>query len=142
MVERKKPVKKDAVNFTKDWVKNVTVPTAGRMEYRDEKAQGLYLRVTARGVKTFCFIGRPKGSTRTERLTIGKFPVVTVEVARDQAKKIAGTLVSGDSMAAAARNLRGEMTVNELGTAYLAHLRVHSRRPKQFEDKLRLYIGP
>ena len=57
-----------------------------RDEYKDTKSQGLYLRVTDKGVKTFSFVGRPKGGARAERETFGKFPLVKPEEARARAK--------------------------------------------------------
>ena len=46
-----------------DFVRNVAQPT-GRAEDKDTKEQGLYLRATSTGVKTFSFVGRAKGSHR------------------------------------------------------------------------------
>jgi integrase len=98
-------------------------PAAGdRDDYKDTKEQGLYLRVTRNGVKTFCYVGRAKGGRKSERLTLGKYPQVKPEQARNQAREMAGRLASGVSVATAAREKRGEMTVGELWDLYYAHI--------------------
>ena len=99
-------------------------PAAGeRDEYKDTKEQGLYLRVTRNGVKTFSCVGRAKGGSKSERLTLGKFPQVKVEEARNRARELAGQLASGLSVAAAARDKKGEMTVGELWKLYYANIK-------------------
>lgn len=39
-------------------------------------------------MKSFSFVGRAKGSHRVERLTLGKYPLVKPEEARNRAKEL------------------------------------------------------
>ena len=73
-------------------VEAIEPPAEGRIEFKDTRTPGLYLRVTANGVKTFSYVGRAKGSNRVERATLGKYPAVKPEEARAQAVAIAGRL--------------------------------------------------
>lgn len=49
------------IEFTVRKIDAIAAPASGRDEYKDTQEQGLYLRVTPNGVKTFSFVGRAKG---------------------------------------------------------------------------------
>jgi hypothetical protein len=89
------------IDFTIRNIEALPSPATGRVEFKDSRVPGLYLRVTDAGVKTFSFIGRAKGSSRVERVTFGKYPTVKPEEARQRARMLAGDLASGVSAAAA-----------------------------------------
>lgn len=132
----------DRLDFIIREIEALSPPASGRLELKDTKVPGLYLRVTPNGVKTFSYVGRAKGSSRVERLTLGKFPAVKPEEARRRATQLAGELAGGKSVASAAREKRGELTVEQLKELYLVHLRTHTRAPENFEMLYALYIGP
>src|SRR5258708_27136158 len=76
------------INFTKAALNALRIPPAGqRTVVHDLKIRGLQLRVTPSGVKTFSVFRRIKGG-RPERLTLGKFPAMSLEQARRAAAKI------------------------------------------------------
>jgi integrase len=130
------------LDFKKRTIDALPLPAAGRAEYKDTKAPGLYLRVSSTGSKSFSFVGRAKGSSRPERLTLGKYPVVTPDQARTRAIQLAGKLSEGTSVAAADRERRGELTVDQLSAKYLAHLEMKRKRPDLFLRNYDLYIAP
>lgn len=60
------------------------VPDAGkRLEYADSVVNGLRLRVTSSGSKSFCVSRKRDG--KFYRVTLGKFPDMTIEQARERA---------------------------------------------------------
>jgi len=63
----------------------------------------LQLRLTDRGVKSFCVFRRSKRG-RPERITIGRFPTLLVEQARAKAKRHLADLGEGISFSARLRN--------------------------------------
>lgn len=132
----------DTLDFTIRAIESLPAPTSGRLEVKDSKCPGLYLRVTPAGVKSFSFVGRAKGSSRVERVTLGKFPAVKPEEARRRALQIAGKLAAGTSVATAERERRGELTLNDLKVEYAKHLKRETKRPDNFELTYRLYIAP
>ncbi|WP_241569413.1 integrase family protein [Rosenbergiella collisarenosi] len=72
--------------FTKSKIEGLLLPDNGeRAEYRDTELSGLILRVTANGVKTFSLSRKIKGEHF--RVTLGRFPDITVDVARASAVK-------------------------------------------------------
>lgn len=119
---------------------------SGRVEYMDTEAPGLYLRVTKNGVKTFSYFGRAKGARKAERFTIGRFPVVKPEQARQEAWKLAGEQAKGESVTQAARDKRGEMTLDTLKDKYGADLRKRNAKDvdafeKQYARHIQPYFG-
>lgn len=79
---------RDRINFTKETLLALPKPEAGkRAVYRDSKASGLQLRVSDTGSKAFSVFRRTKGG-RPERVTLGRFPAMTVEQARKLAARI------------------------------------------------------
>lgn len=105
--------------FTKPKIEALPPALPGkRDEYRDEATPGLWLRVSAAGVKTYAVLARKKGGA-LERVTIGTADKLTPENAREKAKKIIADLATGVSHAAPARAKRGETTFDALLTDYL-----------------------
>lgn len=73
--------------FTKRDLEKLPLPEAGqRAVYHDAKQPGLQLRVTSNGVMTFSVLARVKGGT-PQRSTIGRFPAVSIEMARARARE-------------------------------------------------------
>ncbi|WP_234262558.1 integrase family protein [Klebsiella aerogenes] len=72
------------IRFTKAVLLGLPVPEAGkRVEYADSVVNGLRLRVTSNGSKSFCVSRKRDG--KFYRITLGKFPDMTIEQAREQA---------------------------------------------------------
>jgi hypothetical protein len=67
-------------SFTKETLSGLPIPEPGkRAVYFDVKTPGLQIRVTPGGAKTFSVYRRVKGGGQPERVTLGRFPVMTVE---------------------------------------------------------------
>ena len=92
-------------------------PDGKRIDYQDTEMKSLYLRVTASGIKTFCVFKRVSG--KLERITIGRFPAVTVDQARAKATDIVASFYKGDNPAEVKRQLKGEKTFSDLFDLYL-----------------------
>lgn len=116
------------LHFTKRAIEALPVPVAGeRIEYQDEKTPGLYLRISGNGTMTFQVRRRLPGAG-TERITIGRFPAVTIELARGRAAEINGVIARGENPNDRKRALRAELTFGELYERYLAdHIRAQHK---------------
>ncbi len=71
--------------------KMARAPKGGRVERFDSGADGLCLRITDRGTKTWCIsyhLPGEDGETKHHRLTIGPWPAIGVAEARDQARLV------------------------------------------------------
>lgn len=106
------------ISFTKDVLAALATPEPGkRTVYLDTKAAGLQLRVTDTGSKTFSVYRRVKNGS-PERVTLGRFPTMTVEQARKQAARINAEIEEGANPAQVKRAHREELTFGELFKEY------------------------
>jgi integrase len=114
---------KKVFNFTKRAIEAIA-PTNTREQYSDSKTAGLFLRVTPTGTKSFSFYRRVNG--KPERVTIGKFPTVTVDQARAEVAKLNAQVVQGISPADNKRAIQKEVTLGEIFDQYMErHAKVH-----------------
>lgn len=117
------------LNFTKKALDSLPLPAEGkRAHYTDTKVPGLELRVTAKGTMTFCCQRWIKDTARPERVTLGRYPGMTIEQARKAAYRVNGAIAEGDNPAAIRRQLKGEPTLAELFADYLER---HAKKKKK-----------
>ncbi len=111
---------RNELNFTKENIVALPLPEAGkREEYYDTKVQGLQIRITAAGVKTFYVYRWVRAEGKAERIMLGRFPDMTIENARKAATKVNGAIAEGHNPAAALRGKRAELTLGELFIEYM-----------------------
>ena len=74
--------------ITKRLVETISTPDSGELLLRDTDLKGFGVRIRASGTKTFFAEGffKPKGVGK--RLSLGRYPVVSVEQARKKAKDV------------------------------------------------------
>src|SRR5262249_42355136 len=61
-------------------------PKAERYEIMDDNTRGMGIRVTEKGVKTFILITRFPGHRTPTRRSLGEYPIVSLEAARETAR--------------------------------------------------------
>src|SRR5947207_13858784 len=92
------------LRFNKTSLERLSLPARGkRATYYDTEVLGVQLRVTDRGVKSFCVFRRSKRGSR-ERITIGRFPLLSVEQARTKTKRYLADPGGGISLSAQRSN--------------------------------------
>lgn len=107
------------LNFTKTALDTLPVPEPGqRAVYHDSKTTGLQLRTTANKVKTFCLYRRVKGG-QPERVTLGRYPEMTIEQARRKAAEINAAIEGGANPAESKRAHKEEPTFADVFNQYL-----------------------
>lgn len=135
------------INFTKTSLTALPLPPAGKREtFHDLKTNGLQIRCTSSGVKTFSVFRWVKGSRRPERVTLGRFPDISIEKARTMAAEINATIAKGDNPADAMRKFRKEPTLGELFSDYLErHAKIHKKSwvedKQQFNRYMKKFSG-
>ena len=67
----------------------------GRQEFRDRDVDGLELRVTRAGSKTWCVRYRRQSEQRKRVLTLGRYPAYSLREARDLAREARRVIVRG-----------------------------------------------
>jgi len=116
-------------------------PISGQAFLRDGVEQGLGLRITAAGARSFVWEGRAKG--RVRRITIGQFPALTVLAARRKAREIKAAIAAGNDPANDRQEERREITVKELCDIYLErHAKPHKRSWKEDARRINSRLIP
>lgn len=134
-------------NFTKEYLKALPLPESGkRAVYHDKKTTGLQVRVTSTGAKTFCVYRRIKGG-QPERVTLGRFPDMSIEQARGKAADINAAIEGGASPAKVKRAHREEPTFADIFDLFLPGKRKRNKQPlsertkRDYQDCLRLHLA-
>ena len=106
----------------------------------------MQLRVSSSGVKTFSLYRRTKGG-KPSRVTLGRFPDMTVEQARRQASVVNAEIEVGADPAAVKRAHKGEPTFEACFDDFLDKKRTRQSNPlsdstkRDYKDLLRLHCG-
>lgn len=87
------PVSAIPVRITKSVVDRLNAPVAGQTFTRDSELKGFAVRITTSGAKSFILEKRIDG--KVKRLTLGRYPELTVEQARKEAHKLLGHIATG-----------------------------------------------
>lgn len=128
------------INFTKAAIDGLILPEHGkRTDYQDTKTTGLQLRVTSNGTKTFSVLRRIQGTL--ERITIGRYPDLTVEQARRKAIQINADIANDVNPGEVKRGRKRELTFSELFAEYLErHSKPNKRTWTEDVSKFRIYL--
>jgi integrase len=130
------------IKLTDRYVQSATAPDAGRSEIGDLLCPGLYLRTTATGAKSWAIVARLGG--RVQRVTLGRYPVITLAQARQETLRImrewaergSSSLHANDSGPAVPPGAPCP-TFSELIDAYVAHISRSARSWKLIASNLR-----
>ncbi|EOV6171761.1 MULTISPECIES: site-specific integrase [Klebsiella pneumoniae complex] len=82
----------ETIKFTKAAILAIVPDPVKRLEYADSVLPGLRLRVTSSGTRSFCVARYREG--KFIRVTIGKFPDITIDQAREMASRILGEVAT------------------------------------------------
>ncbi|SMH28015.1 tyrosine-type recombinase/integrase [Mesorhizobium australicum] len=104
--------------LTKKAVDALEAPAEGQAFLWDGELKGFGVRVTKAGVKTFIIQYR-NAEGKSRRINIGRYGVMTVENARDEAKIKLGAVAAGEDPADTDDNPHQQATVAELCDWYL-----------------------
>ena len=132
--------------LTDVFVRSVEAPANGRLEITDLRCSGLTLRVTKAGVKSWSFRFRDPRSRRLTRATIGAYPTVSLQMARERALELGREVASGVNPVEKKRKDRGEAparTFEALADRYMTeHARRHKRTAEADQRNLNLHVLP
>lgn len=109
----------DQFRFTQKRIRDLAPPAEGRAEYVDTDQPKLRVRVTSSGHKSFAVLTKDRAG-EARRITLGSWPTMSVETAREEAGKVLGKILNGIDPVAEKRKVRAEsMTLGELLSRYL-----------------------
>lgn len=117
----------NSFNFIKKSLDALPLPEKGKRLYvYDTKVRGLELMVTDQGTKSFKVYR--KFNNKPIRVTLGKYPEMTIENARREAQRIINELNEGKNPNNEKKKLRAETSFGELFALYMER---HSKQEKK-----------
>jgi hypothetical protein len=130
--------------FTKATIDALPLAPEGKqVDYCDAMVQGLRLRVGASGIKSFCVAKKKEG--RFIRATLGRYPALTIDMARAKALEILGDVaMTGHNPNVIRRDQdKLKVTLGEAIDAYLASRgdRIRPETAKHYRADLTNYTG-
>lgn len=111
--------------FTDLFLRKVQPPATGRIEHYDGRIPGFGLRVNASGTKTFFLVGRHNGSFR--RISLGRYPSLTLEKARRKANDAISAFADGEDPQAEKRAAR-QVAADQFETVVTSFVENHCRQ--------------
>lgn len=125
----------------KQLVERAQAPAEGQIFIRDSRIQGFALRVISTGAKSFIWEGRVKG--RVRRITLGRYPDLSVAMAREEAQKIRGAVAQKLDPSEERQRERRELTFKELADLYMErHAKPHKDSWKTDQSRLDRHVVP
>lgn len=128
---------KERMKITKQFVDKLPIPSASikgktaQKRYYDAVLKGFGVRVTSGGSKAF-FVEKLVNH-KLRRITVGRYPELTVEQARKEAQKLMGKIATGVDPVAEKREVRAKaVTLREVFTDYLVARK--SLKPNTVKD--------
>lgn len=107
-----KKTAKNRINFTKNTLINLPIPSQSRAIYYDTNEDKLYLQITPAGTKTFYLL--KKVNTETLKIKIGRFPDMAIDKARSIAKTLKAEIENGINPAEQKRQFKQDITFYEM----------------------------
>ncbi len=121
-------------NFTKKSLDALPSPAVGKRLYvYDTKVRGLELMVTEQGAKSFKVYR--KWNDKPIRVTLGKYPEMSVEQARQEAQKVISEMIKGKNPNEEKKKLRAETTFGELFSLYMERYSKHHKKTWKYDEK-------
>lgn len=121
--------------LTTRFIETITVPEGqDRMSIPDAGVEGLELRVSPNGAKTWAFRYRRTSDGARRRVTIGRFPDKSLDEARQRAMELRVEVGKGVDPAAGVQVVKAAPTFRELAADWQTHYAEYNRSPKVRND--------
>ncbi|HVV69575.1 MAG TPA: tyrosine-type recombinase/integrase [Gammaproteobacteria bacterium] len=130
------------INFTKAVLDSLALPAIGkRSYYYDTKMRGLGISITSTGTKSF-IIYRWVNS-KPERVTLGRYPDLSIEQARRKAIEINAAIAKGENPNDKRRADRAEISLEALFVEYLdRYAKLHKSSWQVDQMQFQRYLVP
>jgi len=129
------------LNFTRASIEALPVPQKGWKYHYDLKVQGLGIGIGSTGKRSFILYRKIDGVP--ERITLGRYPDLTIEQARGKASDINSDIANGLNPAETKRSNKEEITLGKLFVEYLERYALPrgKKTVSDMQDNFRRYLG-
>jgi len=128
------------LKFTEEILRSLPAHASTRYVY-DTVAPHLAVRIAPSGVRTFVVVKKVHG--KSQRVTLGRFPGLRLDEARQATRGLVGELALGKNPIAARKEARARKTcLNDIWPAYLVHLERQNRTWARDKERWEKHVGP
>jgi integrase len=121
-----------SVKLSKKLVEDHQLPPSGTMFLWDTDLRGFGVSLQHTGVRSYVVRYRVRGSRRDRRMVIGRHGPLTLQQARQEAKRLLGEVAQGRDPAADRQSQAAAMDLKDLGEIYLVE---HAKRRHKDEGR-------
>lgn len=131
------------IAMTAQWVDRVKEDELDRRDYYDSRVVGLGLRVSRSGKKAWFVKYRMRGDLKNRRLTLERYPQMSLADAREAAQDTILRAARGEDPAGEKQEIKGSPTVRDLAHAYIErYAKVRKRSWRKDEEALENMVIP
>jgi len=121
-------------NFTKSFLSSLSPAKQGKRDYyRDAKVNGLEIMVTDKGSQSFKVTKKKDG--RIIRVTLGKYPDLSIENARKKAHEVNAQIAQGINPNEEKNELKQETTFGTLFNEYMEKYSKKHKRSWKYDER-------
>ena len=121
-------------NFTKKSIDSLPIPGKGKRLYvYDTKIRGLELMVTEQGAKSFKVYR--KLNDKPIRVTLGKYPEMTIDQARNEAQRVISQIIKGINPNEEKKKLRAETTLGEMFALFMERYSKLQKKTWRYDER-------
>ena len=125
-----------SVKMNSLWLKNLKPTENRRVDYFDRKQSGLCLRLGISGIKTFVVVYRLQGSRKKRRITLGRYPALSLADARIQTRAVLVEVERGNDPGRRKQEIIKAPTFEQLCDIYLEKHAIKKRSYKEDRRKI------
>ena len=128
------------VNFTKATIEAFPLPPVNRTYFYDSQVRGLCLSVTAKGSRSFLVYRWMDG--KPERITLGRYPDLSIEQARGKASEVNGALARGEDPRFVLSGRNKALTMGQVFGEYMErHAKLHKKTWEEDQRQFNTLVG-
>lgn len=121
-------------NFTKKILDSLPLPPQSkRFYFYDTKVRGLEIMITDQGSQSFKVYRKCNG--KPVRVTLGKYPEMSIENARHEAQRVIADMIKGKNPNEEKKTLRSETTFGEMFVLFMERYSKHHKKTWKDDEK-------
>lgn len=123
-----------SINFTQKIIEDLPLPPKDkRLYFYDKHVQGLELMITHQGAKSFKVYR--KFQETPVRISLGKYPQMTIEEARRKAQKVISELISGKNPNEEKKKIRSEITFGKMFDTFMERYSKQQKKSWKHDER-------
>jgi integrase len=135
--------------LTDRYIQSLRPPEVGRLVVADAAVEGLSLRITPKGSRSWLLRYRPRGQ-KQQAIVLGPYPTVSLAEARERGAAVVAAAKKGQDLIELERQRAEEQrrakerarTLRQVAQDYVAHCKANLKSARQIDSWMRNHILP